>query len=200
MTDERPKPKYGELAPDGWVWQPPQEARPDPTLDAGDPSSAPAAVPGASAPGTAPWPAPSTPPAPGAAPQPGAPAPAARGGGGTADRVATIALLGFGLLSTVNSVVSLLGIRDLMQQFMDLQGIAGTYTAPNAGTIGATSAVILIVVFALTAVVSVQRLRAHRLAFFVPIIGAVLGFVTLFIALAMALVGDPAIMDALTRP
>ncbi len=200
MTDERPKPKYGELAPEGWVWQPPQEAQPAEVPDAGTSPSPSVGGPGATAPGPAAgtWPAPSTPPVAGPAPQPGARAGTAAGSG-TVDRIVTIALLGFGLLSTVNSVVSLLTLRDLMQQFMDMQGIDGVYSAPAAGAIGATVAVILIVVYALTAIVSVRRLRAHKLAFFVPIIGAVLSLIALFIGIAMAVAGDPAIMDSLTR-
>jgi hypothetical protein len=187
VSDERPKPKYGELAPEGWVWQPPKEA-----------------VPEAEAPTTpAVQTPPAAPPVPVARPfdagvpgsgntVPGA-VPARRG-----DRIATLILLAAGLLATINMVTSFLTLPSVMQQFMDLQGIAGVYSGDeSASSAGAVGAAVLIAVYALTALVSVQRLRARKLTFFVPIIGAVLGFVINIVVVVVALLADPSILAAM---
>ncbi|WP_440711195.1 DUF6264 family protein [Herbiconiux sp. YIM B11900] len=187
MSDERPKPKYGELAPEGWVWQPPKDAVPE----VGTP-----AAPAAQTPPAAPV-VPSTRPVDAGVPgsanvAPGA-VPARRG-----DRIATLILLAAGLLATVNMVTSFLTLPSVMQQFMDLQGIAGVYSGDaTASSAGAVGAAVLLAVYALTALVSVQRLRAGKLTFFVPIIGAVLGLLINIVVVVVALLADPSILAAM---
>ncbi|GAA2236549.1 DUF6264 family protein [Herbiconiux moechotypicola] len=185
MSDERPKPKYGELAPEGWSWKPPQQEEPEseatPASAAAVANPAPPASPAAPIAGT---------------PDPGAPGPATpknRSG----DRIATILLLAAGLLATVNMVSSFLVLPDVMNEFMQMQGISGTYGADaQASSAGAVGATVLVVIFALTLVWSIQRMRAQKLSFFVPLIGAALSFATNLVVVLVALLADPSILGS----
>jgi hypothetical protein len=191
VTDERPKPKYGELAPEGWVWKPPADPAHDETPDA-------PAQPGASgAPSS--WPAPRGPQlgAPVPPPAPGAP-PGARSGQG--DRIATIVLLALGVLGTVNMVTSLLTLPAVMQELMGIYGVSGVYAGDDAArTAGIVGAALVVPIYAFTVLISLRRLRANKLTFFVPLIGAVVAFTVNTIVVLIALQADPAVFDAISR-
>jgi hypothetical protein len=190
VTDERPKPKYGELAPEGWVWKPPTEATPDEQPDATGQTRAS---------GSSSWPAPRTPPVGAAVPPPLAGAgPGARSGQG--DRIATIVLLVLGVLGTFNMITSLLTLPDVMQELMQFYGVSGTYTgADTARTAGIAGAALVVPIYLITALISLRRLQAKKLAFFVPLIGAVVAFAVNTVVVLIALQADPAMFDAITR-
>lgn len=217
MADERPKPKYGELAPEGWSWTPPSDAHPDSpaTADAG--AGAPEGVPGSGSgsdstgkpAGTPRWPAPTTPPVqPGAdagradagtgAPEPGVPgAPTVPKRG---DRIATMILLVIGAFWSINSAFGMFSLPEALQQAMDILGIEGTYTARDtANSAGVTGGVLTLLTYALTVVYSLRRVRANKLAFFVPLIGAFIAFVISFTVYIIAMTADPALMDGILR-
>ena len=189
MTDERPKPKYGELAPEGWVWKPPAEATPAEEPDAtGQPRAS----------GSSSWPAPRTPPMGSPAPPPEGMAPTARTGQG--DRIATIVLLVLGVLGTFNMVTSLLTLPDVMQQLMQFYGVSGTYTGADAArTAGIAGAALVVPIYLITAWLSLRRLQAQKLTFFVPLIGAVVAFIVNTVVVLIALQADPAMFDAISR-
>ncbi|MGA1837376.1 DUF6264 family protein [Herbiconiux sp. 11R-BC] len=181
MTDERPKPKYGELAPEGWVWQPPQQAAPD----ADEPAS--------------PAPAAAAPPARGAQ-APGAAATPHTGlGFSTGDVVATVILLAIGLYSTLNSIVGgLLNLPALIQPVIDAQGLGVTYTATSAASvIGTIGAVVLALIYALAVWASVVAIRKHKRAVYIPLACAVLSFIALVFVLVLAIFADGALVNAM---
>lgn len=191
MSDERPKPKYGELAPEGWSWTPPKDpAAEEPEASAGAGASAP----GASAPAQAPRQAAARQPTP--PPPPYNPAAAAMPDRKRGDMIATFLLLAAGVISTTNTVVSMLQLPAVMQQVMDIYKIdgayAGTSTAQTAGSVGAA---LLVLIFALTVYISVRRLRVNKLTFFVPLIGAVLSFAVSTACIAIAFFADPALVQ-----
>jgi hypothetical protein len=196
VTDERPKPRFGELAPEGWKWEPPADATPE------EPTGAEARTP---APVVSPWPV--RPAARDSAPVPApAPAPAAATFGpdgrpvNRADRIATIALLAIGLIWTANTISSLVSLPDVMNQVMEIWGIDSAYTGTaTANTAGVAGAALTFLVFALTAVYSIRRVRQNKLAFFIPIIGAVVAGLISFTVVTIAIMADPVILDTLTR-
>ncbi|MCS5719038.1 DUF6264 family protein [Herbiconiux sp. CPCC 205763] len=191
MTDERPKPKYGELAPEGWVWKPPQEAVPDADESA---SPAPATVPARSGPVVR------------DARAPGAPA-SSRGGSGdpgvrapiaTGDAIVTSLLLAIGFFTTINSIASLLDLRRVIQQVLDIQKIDVTYTATGAASLlGIVGSVVLALIYAAAVWLSVKALRARRRAFFIPLACGVLSFMALFFVLMLAFFADGALINAI---
>ncbi|WP_146066146.1 DUF6264 family protein [Cryobacterium sp. Y82] len=178
-NDPRPRPQYGELAPEGWTWQPPVEkdrveAVPAPAFGAGT-----ALPPQATTPPLRSAPVPRTVPG--------------------WDRPWTVGLLAFGLLATVYGVFSLGGFPIAMQAFYTDQGL-GTY-APSAsiGAITTTGAITLVFVWLAATAVSVRLLLRRRRAFFVPIIGGAVSLVVLFAFTMAALFIDPTLIEFLSR-
>ncbi|TFD57280.1 hypothetical protein E3T39_14840 [Cryobacterium suzukii] len=177
--DPRPRPQYGELAPEGWTWQPPVERE---RVDA-----APASPVGAGA---------ALPPQATTPILESAPAPRTVPGW---DRPWTVGLLAFGLLATVYGVFSLGGFPIAMQAFYTDQGL-GTYTpAASIGAITTFGAITLVFIWLAATAVSVRLLLRHRRAFFAPIIGGAVSLVVLFAFTMAALFIDPTLIEFLSR-
>jgi hypothetical protein len=166
-ADERPRPQYGEYAPEGWTWTPPA-----------DEPAPPAAPPAAQ---QRPTPA----PPPQYAPVPGVRQP------GSVDRIVTIALLVLGAFGAVNTAVSL---QILPQQFSlvyEQQGI-GEFTPPEwLPTLTTVGTVLQLALYAATLGWSILRLRARKTAFWVPILGGVLSIVLMMVLVSIVFLNDP---------
>lgn len=173
--DNRPKPKYGELAPEGWSWTPPQG-------DTGIPAIP--LAPGATS---------GVPTAPTADAAPG-PARARAW-----DRPVTLALLVFGLLATFFTV-SVLGTLPQALQMLYTQQDLGTYT-PDVAVVPLITAGRFVEggIWIATAVVSILRLRKGRRAFYVPLIGGVVSVIALFVFISAVLATDPTLLDSVGR-
>ncbi len=158
--DERPRPQYGEYAPDGWTWQPPS----------GEGTSDPA-------------PQMSTPP-------PAAPAAGAR----PVDRVITVVLLAVAVLGALNTVLSLQQLAPQVQLVYDQQGI-GDYTPPTwLPTLVIVATIVQLGLLAVTIVWSVRRLRAGRLAFWVPLAGGAASVIVMMVLMSIVFLNDPAFL------
>jgi hypothetical protein len=173
--DTRPRPQYGELAPEGWTWQPPASATPAPGI-----TPAAGAVPPVLSPGAV------MPPYVQVAPQ--------RTGAPLWDRVVTIVLLALGLIATINTVGSMLLLEDGIQSvYTQLE--LGTYTPidslPLFGTIGT---VLAISIYIATTAISVWLLRLRKRSFYVPLIGAALSTISVFVVLMTLLMNDPTLI------
>lgn len=93
------------------------------------------------------------------------------------DRFLSIALLGYGLVNVIASTT----------QYADLAGYLGqVYAMFNLGEyqpngeearVGLTMNIVMLGLFLVTAVLTVMRLRARRIAFWVPIVGGVLAVI-----------------------
>ncbi|MCS5715282.1 DUF6264 family protein [Herbiconiux sp. CPCC 205716] len=203
MTDERPKPKYGELAPEGWVWQPPKEATPDPVPEAA-PVPAPVARPSGGPSVDPRWPAPdarsarSTTGAPEGDPAPGTePAPKR---GLAVDVNITIVLLVLGTLSVGSSVATLLDLNSYMTTAGATFGLGG-YPANEVTRItGVTGAVLHVLLIAGTVWLSIRRIKRQKLAFWVPLTAAVVSFVITCVCVGIAFSQAPELLDSLTTP
>jgi hypothetical protein len=178
-VDHRPQPRYGELAPEGWTWTPPQDAQ------------APAAS-AAVADTASPAPAPQRPAVKSGAAVPGS-APAW-------DRPVTMILLVLGLLGTFITIAVLVPLPEAMQMLYTQAGL-GTYTPDSsvssiitAGSIGQA------VIWLATAVAAILLTLKNRRAFYVPLIGGVVSFVLLIAAITVVLAGDSALLDYFSRP
>ncbi|GLK18169.1 DUF6264 family protein [Herbiconiux flava] len=205
MTDERPKPKYGELAPEGWVWQPPKEATPDPVPEAEtSPAPAPVARPSGRPPVDPRWPAPdaraarSSTGAPEGDPAPGAePVPAPRRGLAV-DVNITIVLLVLGTLSVGSSVATLLDLNGYMTTAGAAFGLGGYPANEVTRVTGVTGAVLHVLLIAGTVWLSIRRIKRQKLAFWVPLTAAVVSFLITCICVAIAFSQAPELLDSLT--
>ena len=173
-ADERPRPRYGEYAPEGWTWQPPADESTAPAQPA--PSVQPAAPP---------------PPAPTALPgerQPNA-----------VDRVVTIALLALGAFGAINVAASLQMLPQQFSLVYEQQGV-GDFTPPEwLPTLTMVGTVLQLALYAATLGWSILRLRARKTAFWVPILGGVLSLVLMMVLVSIVFLNDPTFVAYIER-
>lgn len=138
----------------------------------------------------------------GVAPQPAPAAPASgtipTRRGPLVDRVITVMLLVYGLLSVVTTITQVLDFPAYAEQAAKVLNIDAQYTNLTAGFVwGAIAAVIYGVVYLATAVVTWRRLKAGRIAFWVPLVGFAVSTILGGACIAIALVNDPAYLSTL---
>ncbi|MGW9021136.1 DUF6264 family protein [Leucobacter chromiiresistens] len=239
QSADRPRPAYGELAPEGWEWTPETSdgARANEAAPAGGRSGSPVTgVPhnlGARGDGSAPASAPpadasgsgsasgsaagsrdpepyraAAPPAPRESmPLRAAEPSAAQNGYGapqrkprTADRVITIILLVLGMFGSLNfagSMMSLPASFSLMGSAFEIDG----FTVPAwVGTVGTVTAIAIFAVFAVSLIFSIQRMRARKLAFWVPLTAGAIVVVGTIIVTTVVLLNVPELMSAASDP
>lgn len=224
---ERPRPEFGEYAPEGWTWQPPADEAT--TQDAATPAEVPAPQYGAIVPGAAPsapaagaaqpavparlagvphnlgagqqrpgtpqhFEAPAGQPVQGPTGQPSAtPAPSRKG-----DRVITILLLVVGAFGALQFAGGFMSLQQSFGIVADAFGMTDWVAPPAVATIGIVGTFIMLALYAATLLWSVQRMRRGKLAFFIPLIGAVVAFITMFVIIAIAMGQSPELFTEMT--
>lgn len=169
--DERPRPRYGEYAPEGWSWTPPTDEPAPPA----PPATQPSAPPQQQAPA----------PAPRYTPMPGARQP------GSVDRIVTIALLVLGAFGAVNTAASLQVLPQQISLVYEQQGI-GEFTPPEwLPTLTMIGTIAQLALYAATLGWSILRLRARKTAFWVPLVGGVLSIVLMMVLVSIVFLNDP---------
>lgn len=115
------------------------------------------------------------------------------------DRVATIALLLVGAFNVVVSAASYFDFPASTARTWEMLGIPGEFTNIDAGrTWGMIAAIVLIVGYALTALLATLNLRAGRVSWWIPLVGAVVSYVVVSVCLAVPLLGDPSFVEYAT--
>ncbi|MEJ6489061.1 DUF6264 family protein [Leucobacter sp. USCH14] len=227
---ERPQPAYGELAPEGWEWTPEanDDSRGGTSsLNSSAPGSPVTGVPhNLGARGDASGaPAPASPAAPStgarepepyrgdAPPAPRDPAPrqtpsyAPENGYGaaqqkprTADRVITIILLVLGMFGSLNFAASMMSLPasfSLMGSAFELEN----FSVPSwVGTVGTVTAIAIFAIFAVSLIFSIQRMRARKLAFWVPLTAGAIVVIGTIIVTTAVLFNVPELMSAASDP
>ncbi|RFA14077.1 hypothetical protein B7R22_10695 [Subtercola boreus] len=198
MVDDRPKPKYGELAPEGWEWKPPAP-----------PASADVPVPAAGSAAPSPYGGSSLPPAgqprpysplngQDAAPKYGAAASGSPRRLNTADVVATGVLLFFGILLSASMVPALFDFNTVLGQAAAMQGY-GSFTASSAAqTVGTAAGVVTVILNLASIILSVRRVQRRRIAFFIPLIFGAVTFAVWIGAITFAFFSDPSFLNQIT--
>jgi hypothetical protein len=201
QPDNRPRPKYGELAPQGWVWRPPSDTD---RLDTSKPNppAAPEHPEAPQRPAATAHPAAHThPDAPHSAdhylptydPRQGPPQ--LRRDAPRWNLAWTLALLILGFLGMSYSI-GLINAFPAAIQLVHTNENLGDYTpAPSIPGIIATGSIVMVVLWAASAALSIWLLVRRRLAFYIPLIAGVLAFVALIVFLSAALATDPALMS-----
>jgi uncharacterized membrane protein YhaH (DUF805 family) len=193
--DPRPRPRYGEYAPEGWV-------SPVPPAEAAPPAGQREAPPVGQQPGQQPtsWSQRGQGEGEGGAqPYPGPPAtPAALSTGRRVDRVATFVLLG---LAGYNVISNLVLVSSFSRSALATLAAAG-YPVDDFSRraelqqAGGAIAIVSLVVFVPMLVWTVRRLRAGAITFWVPLTaGIVVTIVQMLIVLPVFL-GDPAFVQS----
>lgn len=167
MSDPRPAPRYGEYAT-------PEEQR------AAIREPAPRPAPAASVPHRAPQTAPATT----VAAQPTR----------LADRIITMILLGYGLLTVLTAIPQILDFTAFAQTWMDAVGVDGAFTNTDQGrTWGMVGAIVFGIGWLITAALSWLSLVKRRVTWWIPLVGAILTFGIVSACLLVPLLGDPAV-------
>ncbi|GAA1763904.1 DUF6264 family protein [Agromyces humatus] len=173
--DERPRPQYGEYAPEGWTWQPPA---------APQQSDEPPAVPAAAS-----------------APIATDATPARR----PVDRVWTIALLALGVAGVIYNSASLALLPQNLLESMQLSAAmlgldpATSFTpGPAVPTIIAIGIAVQVLLWLGAARWSIVRMRAGRLAWWIPLVAGAVAFVAVVITSSLIIASDPDFLSSLT--
>lgn len=182
---ERPRPRYGELAPDGWTWQPPQPSGERIKNTAGAPTPPPPQSATPQIPGQAPWMGPVR-PAPSRAP--------------SWDLAVTVILIVVGLLGTFLAISILAALPQAVQVLYTQEGL-GTYTpAPSVAGIITAGSITEAAVWLASTVVAILLITRGKRAFYVPLIGGVVAFVVIFVFMTIVLATDPTLFDYFSQP
>ncbi|SIS06775.1 DUF6264 family protein [Microbacterium sp. RURRCA19A] len=124
---------------------------------------------------------------------------APRARGPLADRVATLVLLVYGLISVISTITQLLDFPGYAERAAQILGVDATYTALSTGYVwGAVASVVYAIGYLLTAALTWRRLRRGRIAFWVPLVGFVATTLVAGVCITIALTADPAFLSALT--
>lgn len=116
------------------------------------------------------------------------------------DRFVTIALLAYGLVNVVMTGLSYLDFATAMNQMMSVLGVDGEFTNYAEGrTWGTIAAIVLAVGWSLTAYFSIRRLRARKLSWWVPLVGAAVTLLVASVCAAIPLMNDPAFIDFVAK-
>jgi len=188
--DERPRPQYGEYAPEGWTWQPPVDPKSVPDAaaeaEATGPSAASAAAPVA-APGAG-----------GAAGQPTARAV-------PKDRLWTIALLVFGVFGAIYNILGIVQLpatalesAKLSSAMLGIDGPTSFTPGPAVPAILATGVVLQILLWIGALLWSRARLRAGRLSWWIPLVAGVVALVVVTIIGMLVFASDPDFLASLS--
>lgn len=114
----------------------------------------------------------------------------------TADRIITIALLVYGLVTVVSALPQLWSFAGFAQDWMRLAGIDAPFTNVAQGDLwGKTGAAVFLVGWMATALLSWRSLIRRRLSWWIPLVGAIVTFVVASICLTLPLLGDPAVVQ-----
>lgn len=170
--DPRPRPRYGELAPEGWNWDPGTTASPSSAADQSQLAS--------SALGSRSDPTKPTVP--------------------TWDRRVTLGLLALGLATTFMSIGVLNALPDAIQMLYT-QSHLGTYV-PDSSVAGLVTAggITEAIVWLLTAAASILLISRGKRAFYIPVIGAVIAFVVIFAFMMVVVTTDPTLINFYSQP
>lgn len=207
---ERPKPEYGEYAPEGWVSPVPKTETPTSEGSASEETT-----PRVDAPRSTPTPTTSAPHnlglggssshnIPEQAQQPPQQAPqqplqqpteqqqpnAKRGS--TGDRVATLLLLLFGAFAAMNFAFSFLTLGSQLEIMASIMGADDLVIPGSIAVLEAAGVITMLSIYAVALIWSVQRLRQKRIAFWVPLAAGVLAVIMtlIFAAISVALVPE----------
>jgi hypothetical protein len=115
------------------------------------------------------------------------------------DRALTIALLVLGVLNVLSGIPQFLHLPETLDEAYATQGF-GDYTADGlASAIGIAINAVNVVVLLAAVALAVARLRAGKLAFWVPLAAGVTGAIVTIALFAIAMLGDPAITTYLQQ-
>ena len=121
-----------------------------------------------------------------------------RGRGRFVDRVATIALLVYGLVNVVTGIPAMLDYESYVGTVLQVLGIEGEIADPSAARPWAVAAVLVLAIgWMLTAWVSWRSLARERVTWWIPLVAGVVFTFVSGILLMVPIVSDPILWNAI---
>lgn len=114
----------------------------------------------------------------------------------TLDRVATFALLGYGLFNVLTSIPAFTDYTTYANTLLQLMGVDAEFTSGGRGW-GLAAALVLGLGWLLTATLTWRNLRRGRITWWIPLVGGVVFTLAASVLLMVPLFTDPAIWSAL---
>lgn len=176
-SDPRPRPEYGELAPEGWVWPP-----------LGSPESG-VDRPGSDEPGSEKSGSESR--------KRGARAPARLGPRRVPgwDRPVTLLLLIVGILGMFINIGVVTSAPQSMSALHASEGLGGFAMADSVPALMTAASIVQLAIFAATVAVSLVRLARRRRAFVVPLAGGILAALANFAFMTAIVATDQTLLQ-----
>ncbi len=112
----------------------------------------------------------------------------------------TILLLVVGALGALYSAASMQQLPTSMATFATALGAEGTVVPDSVTTLGNVGALIILALYALNLIFSIQRLRAHKITFWVPLATGAIALIILFAFTSFAMNQVPEVAQLLTDP
>ncbi|MCR2784372.1 MULTISPECIES: DUF6264 family protein [unclassified Microbacterium] len=118
----------------------------------------------------------------------------------TADRIITVILLGYGLLTVLVSAPQMIDVGTFAQTLFQTLGVDAQLAEPEGVRAwGIAGASVLVIGWLLTAWVSWRSLRAGRLTWWMPLVGGIVCNLVSGTLMVIPIINDPAAWEALQR-
>ena len=109
----------------------------------------------------------------------------------TWDRVLTIILLALGAYTVVNYFDTFANLGRVLTETFVASGYEAFQSVDLANQLGVVANIVVMSLFALTALLTIASLRAKRITFWIPLVGGVLAFIAVVVIMAFIVVADP---------
>lgn len=108
------------------------------------------------------------------------------------DNLLSFALLAYGLYSVVSGFFQYRDVGALINQVYKIQGVGDYTVTPLTGQLGIVIIVVQVVLYLAALLLTIARLRAGKIAFWIPLTAGIVAGLTSAICLMVLVTGDPA--------
>jgi hypothetical protein len=115
------------------------------------------------------------------------------------DRIATMVLLGVGLMTILVSMASLVDLASAIEIVYAQQGIGEFTSIGIANALGWTALVLELVLWGLALWLSLRALKRGKAAWWIPLVLGVIANIVVLLFVLLALTSDPALAEYVTR-
>jgi CHASE2 domain-containing sensor protein len=113
-----------------------------------------------------------------------------------ADRIVTLGLLAYGLVNVIATSVQLFSFEQYANTILGLFGVDQAFTNVAQGQLwGTVAGIAMIVGWLLTAALTWRQLRRGRIAFWIPVAGALVVSIAVSIFITVPILNDPAFSE-----
>lgn len=119
---------------------------------------------------------------------------------GLLDRVVTMFLLAFGIVSIIGSAPNYLNLSETLQEALTQMGIGEYHLSALTSGFGIAMVVSQVVLWMIAAVWSFRRISRGKRAWWLPLLAGAVSFLVLTVLLGALIAADPSFIPALAQP